>query len=718
VSWVWPSGERRCRLGVAFLLLLTSLCDRGFSVNSSSREPARRTPPANAHDGLVGVVTVSFEGGIIARDILRTLADLTSPTNELPTSTYTIRDGDSLCNVFVTTLKLPACQQQELLRLSKNLNANRQFDRLKPGDQLVIPNLKLRSYTTIRKLDLAYKEDRDILVFWGKNWKGQIIREQKLAGSQVAIDLRAYALDIPVFTHAQLGRIVSHLRRRSPNIHVDIRTTLQSKAPLFAYKEIDPTTYLQLCSSNKIAIGQEGAYAALVGVDDEIMQRRRLQCEQPASQAQRPEVILVDGPVVQGPELAAALTSGAAAASAPARAAPLPQACMVEELHGGASASMHATHLAGIIASARNGQAFAGLSPESHLTNLVLPQPPTKSDYYRLWLSLQATANAHILQVYSFASQFDDYDSSDRTGDNSQLLDADHRFKLHLSQFIKDFMPLWFTAVGQVAQGSPSEFFTITPRSPQNLGDLRNVVVVTACKDCASAQPHIWGQAYFSVRDQLVHIAAPGGDAVPGMATAKSHVALQGTSPASAFVAGVAAEMIRCHPTAFRSAVQIKERLQVTARPFPNEEDARKVTSGIVDPSAALLDPHKTWLRRIGDSDYQPISILKWCTPSLNLSDAEGFENPDWGARTAKILRIVKVPGDREQWVIFTTLADNDSAKWAGKIRRIGPGSWLTNTSLALVVDSHNDGSKLTLGAISDLIISDESRPQSGDCRK
>ena len=67
--------------------------------------------------------------------------------------------------------------------------------------------------------------------------------------------------------------------------------------------------------------------------------------------------------------------------------------------------------------------------------------------------------------------------------------------------------PLWVTAAGQAEHGGmPIEIFEDSPMAPMNLGDLENVIVVTACDNCSDGAATLLPEAHYS--QKMVTIAA------------------------------------------------------------------------------------------------------------------------------------------------------------------------------------------------------------------
>jgi hypothetical protein len=205
--------------------------------------------------------------------------------------------------------------------------------------------------------------------------------------------------------------------------------------------------------------------------------------------------------------------------------------------------------------------------------------------------------------------------------------------------------------------------------SPVNLGDLPNVIVVTACDNCSEGNASVWKDAFFSNR--LVHVAAPGIDVLAPVGPGRFAVA-GGTSQATAIVGGLVGAMINCYPRHYRgnSAQRellsnvVKERLQYTSRPiFYEPDDLKRLAAGVVDPQAALLDPGKTWVKLRGQRDYTELSgddeLTHWCQDKIVLVDRNG-DAPDRPPSTKNLLRMVRttVPGgilgNEKPWVLYS----------------------------------------------------------------
>jgi hypothetical protein len=135
-----------------------------------------------------------------------------------------------------------------------------------------------------------------------------------------------------------------------------------------------------------------------------------------------------------------------------------------------------------------------------------------------------------------------------------------------------------------------------------------------------------------------------------------------GTSQATAFVAGLASAMVSRFPDIYKDAAQVKVRLQATSMPIeligdPSASD--KLATGVIDPSFAILDPRKYWLKT-GGGDPEPYDGIAWEVPSLNIN-VDGIEET---VATKDIWRISTRDGKS---VVYTGLR-------RGPLRKFGPG--------------------------------------------
>ncbi|WP_231886617.1 S8/S53 family peptidase [Methylomonas methanica] len=212
---------------------------------------------------------------------------------------------------------------------------------------------------------------------------------------------------------------------------------------------------------------------------------------------------------------------------------------------------------------------------------------------------------------------------------------------------------------------------------PQVRGRQSNVLVVTGCDDCLDIEKaRVLDNFRFD--DRLVHVAAPAVK-VPTTKGDTGLCMMEGTSPATAFVAAIATLLADCYPEL--GAADIKERLQFTSRPLPLMQDARKLAAGIVDPDVALLSPRTVNLKRMsGGGAVEPFAdtdIEGWCVKEINVLDPVTGSKLGDNSRIdpETIERIVNIPSTTgTSWVFYRSSHEYGGLD-AGRVVRIGPGT-------------------------------------------
>jgi hypothetical protein len=167
-----------------------------------------------------------------------------------------------------------------------------------------------------------------------------------------------------------------------------------------------------------------------------------------------------------------------------------------------------------------------------------------------------------------------------------------------------------------------------------------------------------------------------------------------GTSQATAFVAGLASAMVARYPQIYKFAWQVKARLQVTSTPIElvgnNPTDSAKLATGIIDPALATRDPRKHWLKATG-ADPQGFDTVTWNVETLTLTQIGGARKL---IPTEEIWRIVTINGK----TMVYTIGDKN---WV--VQKIGPGVLSTadpSKAIALL-----NATPVRLGAIEDLLV-------------
>jgi hypothetical protein len=635
-----------------------------------------------------GNVIISFEGGVVGEDVGAVLLKLANAPNLLKSVPYAVAEGDSPCAIMVG-FGYPKPCSDSLLKTLDILNPKLLPSRghLHAGERMMLPDAWIRPYRTGRVFSGAVATEQRRSDVIKRGWTHLNLGVAKISGSTERVDFDAYDLIIPTAdAHRQTLMLQRVSALKSANVRVNAVPFTASAAA--AYSIEDPGAYQQQCSKVPPTTPQTIDYRQYADSDGDAasLVSARPEGSRPAT------VYLLDVALDPSPNLDSA--------------APAPAAWHCNWSNS-ADPRHHSTHLASIIASRSNGFGFIGLSPTAAIVSyeLLTPNPAvqTRLDVppgrdvaladFLLDNVVQGTP-----QVFLVATTIP-YEPSYHV---TMQIDPPRRFDRQLEHNIQALQPLFVVAAGQDAH--PIALSPRAPMSPQNLGDQRNVIVVTACDDCRRDSPTLLKEANYSVEGgDFVQIAAPGGQPMLGWVDHQSIGAASGTSQAAAFAAGIAAEMLSRWPSNYALAETVKKRLQVTSWPlYPRvgvpSDDSDHVATGIVDPVLALLDPSVTWLK--DDQRWRQIRVRGFSSDTLQLQQSTG--TPIWllGKSVARIVR-VSAPEDAPAYVVYTDAARRTGhAELIGKVMRDGPLE--ADPALAIVQCT---GPPIPLSGVRDLII-------------
>lgn len=633
-------------------------------------------------------VVIRFEGGLLSDSIatfverLATLPPASVPTNELEPNLFA---GD-YCAALAKQLKIPldACSDrvtQAFKRFSRQHagKAQRSFP-------LVLPAFDVDRITFKRNFEVSDEAGREKLRSISKNteWlKGfvneTIITEQSaharststadsgssgsetggqggnpLDGSErVVASIKPFGFDNRLSTDS--GTALHSLEFEGIRWTMYLPTA--ELVPLFeitAFEignsnlkiaveaaEVNPTSYPRKFSStplagyNQCVAGGDpfrSTYAAFLSTPESNEYKAAYNCDVPARET---EVFILDTPVAKHPDLLQALGETPPAAT-PAQCA---------ERGDYLRATHHGTYLAGIIGATGNKSGFEGLSQQVRITSYAWTDQSSEIDLHDF---LEEKRDLTKPQIFLVAGEFARMSPEStpehlrpeqwvkKDGTYQRILkNSEVRWKLHrnLNVLLREQRMITVVAAGQ--SDSPLDpppgidISATYAESPQNLGDLNTVIVVSGCNPCDADPAQIWPPSYVSAPGQhMVQLLAPSGE-IPGLIDeTKIAKTFAGTSGAAAFVAGVVANMLSCHAEYIAKPQKVKEWLMLTARKNLQDNDYARISAGTLDPAKALIDPSKSWITISG----MPISTLEldhWCGPSddLELSkDADGSE--------------------------------------------------------------------------------------------
>ncbi|WP_210331003.1 S8/S53 family peptidase [Microvirga terrestris] len=345
----------------------------------------------------------------------------------------------------------------------------------------------------------------------------------------------------------------------------------------------------------------------------------------------------------------------------------------------------HANHMASIIASQGKGTGFEGVAPGIKLRSFDIFDSKNNPGGAPMHVYVEENTYYKPSGVFLIPNT--------RTlGSGGDLPSKDWRFRDLLAYTLRNKggfqRPLVVAAAGQ--QDTSTEAVSLvsidskTNMFPQNLGDLPNIIVVTACTDCTKKSATIHpGANHSSESDwKYVHVAAPGGVPIPAWTSPDTLGAAYGTSQSAAFVAGIAANMITRFPEVYAHNGVLKYRIQSCSWPLPfyrisgaENEDIGKIATGVVDPAVCMLNPSKTWVK--DDSGWKPVEFRRWLPVP--------FSTP-----LNQILRVMRT-GDAPsaEWTFYTMREDDGGAnlqvdRGLGQVRRISLPSISTGFGIEL----------------------------------
>lgn len=676
-----------------------------FRRDSATPTAKNSLPPQAINSG----VLVSFEGGNVGESIAQVLQRLID-INALPDENYTVQPKDTICSLLDRRGYPPPCPP--LLKILDQLNLSKRLSTrtLQPGEIIKLPALEVRSAVAIKPVpggvqrevgDCVPPVSSDRLL---KNWSRLQPRVVDCVPGSIGkqslvsiVQYRAYQLLIPTSNDDLSLRLLNDLEtNNNPNIRFDL---IPHSLPAGTLNQLRNSEQLRDACAKGLANNPPYIYSELFDYDHDAVPTVR-EGLAPGGVAKTPRpvpIYLIDTDVARAPNLYPAYGD-----TAPG----LPWNCRWKTPF---LSRYHATHLASLIASQDNGYGFRSLASNTvifpYIWNIVKDDDSlvaaSRSRHIELQQSISINADAipgMSRAIYVAATSFDLIKLKPI---GAKLSREELRWEESVPKSIKTSPSLFIFSAGQAEKGeAPVELSTTSVLTPQHLGDLPNVIVVTACTDCSRTKTNLMPEAHFgSGINPIVHVAAPGGTPIPGWVTAEEIGAGSGTSQATALVAGVAAAMLGAWPDGYSSSQAIKSRLQVTSRPIPPNGDgstnpaASKIAAGVVDPFLALLDPTRHWLKQGGT--WQSVKIRAVNPKLVQFVDDDGAHSQ---IASLALRRIVTMPNGAQVAYINDAIEHNTPL---GTVQRIGP----TRVDDAATLILCDNPKALPLSSVQDLII-------------
>ncbi|WP_038965580.1 S8 family serine peptidase [Bradyrhizobium diazoefficiens] len=594
---------------------------------------------------------IEFLGKDPSADWAKTVLKLMR-TGDVPTSTLTLEKGQDPCNAVLQRLQFDkfhlGCSDgmKEVIR-----QLNPSLPSPSPIGQLVIyPDLPITKSVPWRAaFDSAIPEENDRLVKVRELWKGRKTGE-KTAGSQRTLGFEGVAVELKVPTSPENYKWVEGVENFNKDIdRFETRAVAKETNPVAGPKFSNtPIDWAESCNAPPIPITAAPPYISLLNATDN--PTCSAACSKPGNPS-CPEIVLVDQAVDPHPDLISALRMP--------NTAPANNWCPFKKYD---ATKNHGTHLAGIMVSAGAATGFKGLAPNVSLDSQPITDPAIKK-------LLDSKANLAGLKIYVYAGKF--------KNDYSITTLETRRHKPPQVEDILASQGLWVVAAGQ--QEPVIDIGRKTTDSPMNLGDQKNVIVVTACDDCYGSKAAIPDWANYST-EGLVTVAAPGGSGarqIPSTIDASSLGLAYGTSQSTALVAGLLAEMASCFPQRYVNGALLKQRLEAIAKPAPTEEMSSKVSAGVVDATFAYRDPDAQLLKLAGDT-VKSAKNLWFCTDNIRLRSLADDEELEIGPIPVKRIRGIykQIIGNQTGWRVKYQLKQGEPTSTSPLVKFMPDASW------------------------------------------
>ena len=623
----------------------------------------------------------------------RVLDTLSKSQTDIPTEEYVVQKGDTICGLLDARHYPMPCPK--LAHFVDTLNPQTMPYRngIKQGDKLILPGIELKPYVAANAYSQQNVEQKIQAAGVLKNYGWLAPHALATNDDRIVIEYKAYEMHIPTKDDATASELGLRLQSSygSRNVFIDV---LKSKDQPVKLNSAPRSDKLKLeCGDNSI-VKSTYRYADLADADTDAL--GVVESERPL-QGQPVDVWIIDVPILPSPNLYGSFGDK-------------PPVSKDWHCHWGdfRPAFNHSTHMAGIIASQAFG--FLGLATQARIQSFVWANPSPDGLQSKLvspseQLKLFDLINANLksiskpLPVYLAASSFPPPNRGDDITPDTPLASPSDRLVGRIANAIVKMHPLFVVSAGQVDTGEAKEISATVPLTPQHFGDEENVLVVSACDPCRRDDTRIAKWANYNRAGQyFVHVAAPGGGDIPGWISPDDIGATPGTSQAAAYVAGVAASMISSFPQAYVHAYDVKSRIQVTSRPLQVAvggvavADQAKVTTGVVDPILALLNPAKDWLK--DGTGWHEVKVRSALIPKALDANGQIF-----AVASGEMLRMVKIaiPSGSSYWTFYTDAAA--VGENVASVGRVGPVSLDGKASLLLC-----DGRTVDMESIDDFI--------------
>lgn len=546
-----------------------------------------------------------------------------------------------------------------------------------PPGLVAFPDLPIQSSGLTQNFDKRFSDERlrceDVRKKWEPFAKSNCDNQRK--DPLGFVELHTYEMFVVVPNTVENDKFIRSLERFNRDLQRnDIEVFRVHEPARYSLPNgNNPVSWIKDCALNS-PVGPRPAYATLLGLSS----MPECNCGQNC-----PKIILFDQAPAAHPDIASKVKGDADSVATPVPACNLVQ--FKREKH-------HGTHLAGILVSRVSPDSFEGLAPWAKLihTDSITGLPFLElNDRRSTNKAIREFSRHGRMKIVLFAHgwPYDDTKWLEKLSQNPML-------RITTPPYVSNIIHgnnLWVVAAGNDAMNVTKQF----PQSPMNIGDMKNILVVAACRDCQSRKATLEDYSNYSEHG-FVHVAAFGGTRqsgeVPAPATEAAYALAAGTSQAAALVAGLAGAMTCQYPEQYVVARDMKVRIQSAVFPPLDKHLVKGIATGVIDAEKALMDPTVHFVAAHNGRPRRAKS-LEWCTDTFRPIDPDLGDLAAGGEVRADNIRHMvsfKTASNEKAWYFFHEDIKPEKEE-IGIVNRTGPGLFENNPRIVRVTYENNE---------------------------
>lgn len=651
-----------------------------------------------------------------------------------PARSVEVENGDSGCRILDRVVHLK-CGAPETYELMAAYNSGVSPDNLQAGKFFNVPDVRIDEFrydVHVNRLPSGSVTEQAGWIEEGSVKLGERSFGNTNQRSIVTTVGRRLTFSVP-YRNIDLA-LQTFYGLQLPNATIAISNAVSSKRQYSSltaahdYVPVSTRAKMQGCKNGQIKAGEDAAYWMMLDSTPKSWPACARACTGPHC----PQIVLPDSLSQRPDDLAKSLHLFDANNNERDLSDAIRAHCMPQQPSNGQSCEVqafdkkqchHALSMAAVMSASGNGAGFVGLAPDtivalfdwqrasqSELLKFIKKRVDTtytRENGPQIFVFASKLPNVHedaiaVVEAEILAAtgvpiteetferyrEFSDWSypaiPAIANVDFRRLKTPQNRFTNPVVVEIANKQPLWITSAGQLpepetrANDAPISPWPLDSHSviaPMNLGDLDNVIVVTACDDCAWPDITLWEEANYGEVEhserphttRAVTIAAPRSGYHAALSSTRFLSEHGGTSQAAAYVGGVAAAMTRCASEFYLEednvlkSDEIKRRLILTS--LPRLQPSEREAAGVINPAAALRSPLKVSARLNEDETFTTLADAKY----LSCESIEWFTISDAGEPTKgnvslkNLRRILRAPvdnvaswqGQEDRWFLY-----------------------------------------------------------------